>query len=242
MTASLHERTSALRTKLTQLDGMASNVSETTSLEGLRTQLARPAGQLQAQLEMRTLLASAGIEAASPASLTSAQKKAQAMLTRFQAETKAAVLKKGQAWQALLDDMSSAAKDLGGALQSAWKGYRQTAFAGEPPTSIRAKLARTPANDAAFKRYEALFAKLKEAFDAMPADQQAIARVSEVARQLAAAAQDFDFDVPAEVKRFLEGVLSVGGAPLSLLTPSVAEWLRANGTFDQYSIRSAGRG
>ena len=44
-----------------------------------------------------------------------------------------------------------------------------------------------------------------------------------------------DFDVPGEVKRFLEEIQS-GGAPLDLLTDTVKDWLKANNAFDSYRI------
>ena len=62
-----------------------------------------------------------------------------------------------------------------------------------------------------------------------------------IAEDLEKVAKGFDFDVPADVKQFLEAVLSINGARLSLLTPSVLEWLTENGGLDGYAVRSTGR-
>ena len=84
----------------------------------------------------------------------------------------------------------------------------------------------------AFRTYEALYAGLRAAFNDLPRDNGDIERVAALAEQLEQAAQAFDFDVPAEVKQFLEAVLSVNGAPLTLLTPGVRLWLEANGSLE----------
>jgi hypothetical protein len=115
-------------------------------------------------------------------------------------------------------------------------------FAGDPPAGLRGKLPRTKANDEAFRTYEALYALLKSAFEDLPGDKGDLDKVRALAVQLEEVAQAFDFDVPAEVKRFLEAVLSVAGAPLALLTPEVRQWLAANGSLESYTIRSTARG
>jgi hypothetical protein len=114
-------------------------------------------------------------------------------------------------------------------------------FAGEAPATIRDRLARTQDNEDAFERYRGLHQRLQALFQQLPQDAAAIDQVTEVAKELEATAQGFDFDVPQAVKAFLEAVQSVAGAPLDLLTPEVVNWLKANNSLDTYRISAKGR-
>ncbi len=241
MTTSLPTRASTLRERLTRLDKMSSNVTEAASLEGLRAELAVRAEKIRTQLDKQALLAAASITVPPPNSLLNARKRAAGMLEKFVSETKAATLKRGQGWKALLEDAETASQELAQAVTTAWRNHRQTVFAGDTPAAVRTKLARTVANDAAYDKYLTLYTQLKAAFETLPTDKAAIDRVSQMAADLERVAQAFNFAVPPDVKQFLEAVLSVSGAPLGLLTPTVQQWLKENGSLDSYSIRSTGR-
>lgn len=241
MTAPLATRASDLRARLEALDRAASNVAEVSALEGLRSGLAGRADKLGSELAKQSLLVAAHITVTTPSSLTAAQKRAAGLLEKFRAEPKATTLKRLQGWNTLLSEVDNAGRDLASAVVAGWKGHRQAVFAGETPAQIRGKLARTPDNDRAFEKYEALYTRLKAAFDVLPTDAAAIEATEKIADDLEKAAKDFNFEVPADVKQFLEAVLSIKGAPLSLLTPSVLEWLANNGGLDSYAVRSTGR-
>lgn len=240
MTAVLAKRTSALRFRLEALDHAASNVAEVSALEGLRVSLAGKAEKLGSGLAKQKLLAEENIVVESPASLITVQKQACTLLDKFLAEPKADTLKKIKGWGSLLAEVDTAARDLTSTVAASWKGHRQSVFAGETPSQIRAKLARTSANDEAFQKYEVAYTRLKEAFDTLPADAPSIAATAKIADNLEQIAKGFNFDVPAEVKQFLEAVLSVKGASLSFLTPKVLDWLKESGGIDNYSVRATG--
>ena len=242
MTTTLPARATALRERLARLDKLGSNVAEASDLEGLRGDLAGRTERLDIHLKNQALLVDAVIPVPPPASLLAARKRAVGILEKFRTQTKAATLKRGQAWRSLLDEIDTGSRDLASAVLAAWRAYRQQAFAGDTPAVIRSRLARTKANDATFNEYQKLFDRLKAAFETLPSDRAAIDRVKQLAVELEAAAQGFDFAVPAEVKAFLEAVLSVSGAPLALLTPAVLKWLKENDSFESYRISSTGRG
>lgn len=242
MTASLPARAAALRKQLVELNEMSSSVTEAGNLEGLRLEISTRAQRLGAQLDKQALLADAKIAVPSPTSVIAVRKRASELLEKFVADTKAATLKKRKGWTTLLGDIDTAGRELESAISSTWRAHRQAVFAGDTPTAIRGRLARTKENDEAFKTYQALYTRFKAAFDEVPADKYEVDQVRSLAGQLEQAAQAFDFDVPAEVKEFLEAVLSVNGAPISLLTPTVRQWLEANGALESYTIRSTGRG
>ncbi|MBX9456168.1 MAG: hypothetical protein KL863_09165 [Rhizobium sp.] len=235
MSTSLPARTKALRERLIALDRLGANVDETGLLEDLRSDLASPAAELSRALDQRALLLGSGIETPEPPSLETARKRAATLLNRFTAEQKASALKKGAGWANLLNEMKTASTDVSAYVVGAWKGYRQTVFTGEAPALVKGRIAFTPANNAAFKTYEQLHQAFRAEFDKLPADQSAIERVKALAARLTETAKEFDFDVPADVKHFLEAIQR-GGAKLDLLTEAVLKWLNESDAFDNYRI------
>lgn len=236
MMTTLPARARALRERLVRLEAMGSSVAEASDLEGLRGDLSGRAEKLAIHLRNQAMLVHASLAVPAPASLLAVRKRAWGILERFRAQPKAATLKRRQAWRSMLDEIDAASRDLASAILAGWRAYRQQVFAGDTPAVIRSRLARTKANDAAFNEYQMLFDRLKAAFDALPSDRAAIDRVGQLAAELEAVAQNFDFAVPVAVKQFLEAVLSVSGAPLALLTPEVVKWLKENDSFDSYRV------
>lgn len=239
MTANLAIRASGLRLRLEALEKAASNVAEVSALEGLRGDLASRTQKLAVEQGKQLVLTASKITVPDPKSIIAARKRAAGLLEKFLVERKASTLKRGQGWRLLLEETDAATGELASVLMSAWRAYRQAVFAGETPAQIRGKLAHTKENDAVFDEYQRLFTELRAKFDTLPNDQAAVKHVESLAERLVKVGKSFNFNVPADVKRFLEAVLSVNGAPLSLLTPAVQEWLTANGSLDSYSIRAA---
>lgn len=239
MSTSLPARTKTLRDRLITLDQLGSNVEETGLLEDLRSDLAAPAAELSRALDQRTLLVDAGIAAAAPPSLDAARKRASALLEKFMAEKKAATLKKGVSWANLVRDIKAASSDVAAMVTKSWKAYRQEAFTGEAPGVVKGRIAFTPANGEAFKRYEQLHQAFRLEFERLPADGAAIERARSLAAELTETAKAFDYAVPTDVKRFLEAVQS-GGATLDLLTDTVKTWLTENHAVTSYRILPRG--
>ncbi|MBZ9954288.1 hypothetical protein [Mesorhizobium sp. BR1-1-15] len=210
-------------------------MEETGLLEDLRSDLAPPAAEFSRALDNRRLLMGSGIETPEPPSLATVRKRAASTLERFTANEKAATLKKGSGWANLIKEIKTASTDLGAGVVRSWKEYRQSVFTGEAPSVVKGRIAMTPANTAAFKTYEQLHQAFRAEFDNLPADKAAIDRVKALAARLTETAKGFDFDVPADVKRFLEAI-QTGGAKLDLLTDVVLKWLEENNAFDTYRI------
>lgn len=239
MSTSLPARTKTLRNRLVALDQLGANVEETGLLDDLRSDLVVPAAELSRALEQRGLLIESGIAAEAPANLDAARKRAAALLEKFTAEKKAATLKKGVGWANLVRDIKAASGDVADLVIKSWKAYRQDVFTGEAPGIVKGRIAFTPANGAAFKRYEQLHQAFRVEFERLPADRAAIERVRSLAAELTETAKTFDYAVPTEVKRFLEAVQS-GGAALDLLTDTVKIWLTDNDAFVSYRILPRG--
>ena len=228
-----------LRERLERLDRLGANVEEAALLEDLRSDLAPRVAKLKKALDQCALLSTSGISVEEPASLGGARKRAADLIEKFTAEKKAATLKKGVRWTNLVSKIGAASDDVGRVVASRWKVYRQEAFTGEPPEVVRGRIAFTPTNSAAFKRYDQLYQDFRISFERLPADRSVIQRVQSLAKALTETANSFDYDVPTDVKRFLEAVQS-GGAPLDLLSDTVKTWLAENDAFANYRILPRG--
>lgn len=239
MSTSLPARAKALRERLVALDQLGANVKETGLLEDLRSDFAAPAAKLSQALDKRALLNNSGITVETPANLNAARKRADALLEKFTTEKNAATLKKGVGWTNLIRDIKAASSDVDDTALKRWKAYRHEVFTGEEPRIVRGRIAFTPANSAAFNLYEKLHKAFRIEFERLPADLAAIEHVRSLAKDLTETAEGFDYDVPDDVKRFLEAVQS-GGAPLDLLTDAVKMWLTENDAFANYRILPRG--
>ncbi len=239
MTITLPQRAADLKARLMRVSDLSSKIQEASDLESLRQDLARRVGKLDPQIGKNSVLRVNGIVLTRPASVQRSAKRASGLLEKFQAEPTVATLKKGQTWRNLLEEVDTAASDLGQALQTAWRGARKSFFAGATPTALEGQLARTAENNAALAKYRALHLALDAVFQAVPSDQASVDEVKRLADELARVT--FNFDVPEAVKTFLAEVQSVGGAPLALLTDEVIDWLKKNHSYDAYRIGAKGR-
>jgi hypothetical protein len=232
---SLPERAKTLRDRLAALEKLEGNVKEAGLLEDLRSHLEPEADALYRALAQRKLLFDLGVEVDPCPSLASARTSAASLLLKFNADKQASTLKKGVGWTKLVEQTKAASRDLGALVAQGWKVYVETIFTGEAPGVIRGRIAFTDGNNAAFKEYTQLYQAFSSASDKFPADRAGVENIRALAAALATAAHDFDFNVPHEVKLFLEAIQS-GGAPLDLLTDTVHDWLGANDALESYRI------
>lgn len=235
MRNTLPVRAKALRERLITLDLMTTNVAEAGLLEDLRAELAPLMADLSRAMDQSTLLVKAGIPVEMPASLDVARKRSAALMAKFLVERKAATLTRGVGWSNLLGDIKTATADVATNATKSWKAYRYFVFTGDQPSVVKARLAMTSPNIAAFSRYEKLHQAFRGEFDRLPVDQAAIERVRTLATDLTKIAKDFDFDVEEDVKLFLEAIQN-GGARLVLLTDNVLEWLKTNNAHESYRV------
>jgi len=235
MTTALPARAAALRASLQKLDAMGSNVQETALLTDLKRDLEKDVDTLDRSVAQSRVLVRAGVETRSPASLSTAQARARALRDKFVEDQRSATLKKGNSWTTLMRDIATAATDLGTEARTAWKNYRTAIFTGDPPAVVRSRIAWTDQNSSAFHRYEAKHQAFRAAFEALPYSEAEITDVRQLAAALKTIAGEFDYDVPIDVKAFLEAV-QANGAALALLTPPVVAWLKNNRAFGSYRI------
>lgn len=240
MKDALPVRVSALREKLTRLQGLSANAKEASDLAMLQRDLATPARTLASLVKQQVMLMEQGVKVQPPPSLGQVRKRAATVRDKFLAEKKSTTLKKGTGWTSLLSDGDTAIKDVEGALLAGWKDFRSLVYAGDAPTIIDKRIARTPQNVQALSEYQEAHAQFSALFQFLPSNATTVGDAKKLAAELVRISEKFDFAVGDEVKRFLAAVQS-GGAPLALLTDEVLKWLADNKAADGYSIRASGR-
>jgi hypothetical protein len=235
VSTALPERAKKLHTRLVALGELDNRVKEASLLEGLRSHFEPEAIALSRNVDLWKLLLDFDIEIEQPASLASARMSAATLLDKFLAEKTASTLKRGVGWTRLIERTKDASRDLGFAVAQGWDAYRKTLFTGDAPDVIRERIAFTPANRSAFTEYSRQFQAFRSASERVPSDRAGFEHIRALARALTEAAQSFDFNVPLEVKLFLEAIQR-GGAALDMLTDDVSDWLKSNNGFDGYRI------
>ena len=144
-------------------------------------------------------------------------------------------LTRGRDWTLLKEAVRAACKNLASALQTEWVQFVQTAYRGDTPCTLKENLARTEGNLQNLQRYSEVYAELYQYVRSRPTGRADFDHVRALARQLTKIHQEFDFDVPEEVKHFLRAVAD-GGAHLDLLSKEVRDWLQQQNTSDHYRI------
>jgi hypothetical protein len=238
MTTSLPDRLTALKEKLGRLESLSSKKQEASNLAGLRTDLGEPVQALTALTRRQGVFEDLGVPVSQPDSLASVRKRAEGIRERFRAVRSSATLKKGNAWSLLLTELSSASADVDKSLAAAWREYRSALFAGEAPAKIAGVLASTKGNLDALQAYRLTHEAFTKLFQSPPSDPTVVERAKGLAAELVRIAARFDYEVKPEVKTFLAAV-QAGGAPLSLLTPEVLDWLKSGDAINSYRIRAA---
>lgn len=233
-------RVSALREKLNRLQGLTANAKEASDLAALQRDLATPADTLASLVRQQTMLTEQGVNVKPPASLSQVRKRAATLRDKFRTEKKSTTLTKGTGWTSLLSEGGTAVKDVEGALSAGWKDFRTAIYAGDAPTIIEKRIARTPQNVQALVEYQRAHAQFSNLFLILPTNASAVTDAKNLATELVTISKKFDFAVSEEVKRFLAAVQS-GGASLGLLTEEVLKWLADNKAADGYVIRALGR-
>ncbi|MER8895961.1 hypothetical protein [Mesorhizobium sp. M0676] len=231
-------RVSALRQKLTRLQGLTANAKEASDLAVLRKELATSAQAVANLVRQQTMLSGLGVKIQPPASLSNVRKRATTVREKFRTEKKSATLKKGTGWTSLLSDGDTAISDIERALLDGWRDFRIAVYSGDTPSVIDKRIARTPQNVQALNEYEQVYSQFSALFQTVPTSAATVETSKKLASDLVRISEKFDFAVGTEVKRFLAAVQS-GGAPLALLTAEVLKWLADNKATEGYLIRAS---
>ena len=158
---------------------------------------------------------------------------------RFENDKRAEQLTRGRDWRLFKDQLDQVCESLAQINKEQWKRFVGSAYSGQKPNDLKASLAQTPENRANLPRYENAYEQLSRYARRLPAERSDFNDVREIAERLTVIYQQFDFEVPESVKRFLKAI-GDGGADLELLTDEVRVWLNENNSVEKYQIVAKG--
>ena len=159
----------------------------------------------------------------------------QNIIKRFSESQQASSLTKGKDWVRLEESSGEIEDALKKRAGEAWREYASNLYSGQTPENLNASLAMTDTNRKALEEYKKIYSELGELKNRFPEDATDINRSKKYAEKLKEIVSAFDFDVPEDVKIFLEAVAHEG-ATLDLLTDGVVEWLSENQSQRHYKI------
>lgn len=158
---------------------------------------------------------------------------------RFENDTRAEQLTRGRDWRLFKDQLNKVCESAAQINKEQWRRFVGLAYSGQKPNELKTSLALTPENQANLPRYENVYEQLSRYARSLPAERSDFNNVREIAERLTEIYQQFDFDVPESVKRFLKAI-GDGGADLGLLTNEVRAWLNENNSAAKYRIVAKG--
>lgn len=145
------------------------------------------------------------------------------------------------AWAKLQKAVNKTAEVLGDSVRTGWVQLARDAGEFRAPLEIDATLPPSrPGNREAATAYRELFAQYERLRRQLaPASADDVVRLRALADQLRQVVQRFNFDqVPEAVRAFFAAVDSGQGAPLSLLTAGVREWLDKEDQTMKFVVKS----
>ena len=209
--------------------------AESERLQHLLEEAETLSAVLVVEVEQLRLLRDQDIGVSAPDTTAAARKTLGRLRERFANKRRAEQLTKGQDWNRFHEQVHRTSQDLSSALNTKWRQFVETAFSGDKPRNLESTLARTPLNVENLRQFRDAYSKLEGLLGSHPTRREDFEYVRKLARQLSEIYQNFDFDVPEDVKSFLRAVAD-GGADLALLTTCVRDWLDEQGTNGDYRI------
>jgi hypothetical protein len=230
---SLVDRTSSLKARCYNLEALGDKIEEARNLGIRLDEIRRAEERLPARLEAIDVLRRAGIAVEAEAKSAARVRAAVARIKgRFAQDRRFTSLTKGQDWNVLIRELPHVTEELDALAAHGWKKHADRLFAGDAPAAVERTLAPTEGNKAALQRYRQAYgryAALRSNLPASAADVTELARLADELKQI-----KFDHDVPASVRAFLEALPK--GAPLSLLTAEVRQWIEEKGLTNRYLV------
>lgn len=234
----LIERTIALKERCTDLSTLGDRIEEAKKLGGRLAELRGVADKLPDRLKTIDMLTKAGVAVPSPASAVPQVRNAIAKIkARFAESREPEALTKGQDWKVVIRDLPKVVGELEDAAAEGWGAHAHQLFAGDSPLAIERTLAPTEANKAAIIKYRQAHERYVRLRGSVPEGPEGVAELARVAEELKSA--KFDRNVPASVRKFLEALPN--GAPLTLLTAEVRDWIDEQGLAKGYLVVAANR-
>lgn len=226
-----------LTTRLDTAESAKGAVEEAKALQALADELDQRLERIEALRGDVVLLRTNGV--AIEISLTAARQKVQDSMARFEKAAKSTTLRSGQRWRGMLEALDASVTTATVALNSSWAGYtEQRLFGGTSPETIEPRLPKTPINVREIVRYRLAYRSFSAKKRVTPSTQGDFDEIKNLSEELQAIAFQEADDVPESVRRFLDATNLSAGADLTLVTPLVLDWLKANALLDKYMIKA----
>lgn len=221
--------------RLDKVRAAAVGADEAKALELLRialVELATPIGHLATSAR---IYRQEGVELSPIPDMKGVMAAVKTAQERFIENPKATTLRQGTRWTSLTSKLEAIAASVKATQESDWvKFFNTNYFGGSHPIHRFAKLAATPENKNAMKRYQEAYLPFAKYRSQPPVDSAAFNSLRLLSKELTEII--FQDDVPDDVKTFLDATSS--GAELDLLTPGVLKWLRDNELLSNYIVRA----
>lgn len=233
---SLIKRVSALKNNVELLKTAQDDFSETRLLQSRLDEITGTSASLSEQVERLRVFRKDGIElSVTPSSAEDAGRRLTKIQERFTKEHKAESLTKGKDWELTRKAVRETVNTINDDLLKGWEMFVSNAYSGDNPRDLNKNLAPIDSNKSAFARYKHAYEELEFLGKNIPDNKQAFDDVNNIATQLKAIHNEFNFDVSDAVKEFLTAV-GDEGASLELFSDEVRNWLLDNDTFARYVI------
>lgn len=159
------------------------------------------------------------------------------LLGKFKEQPKRETLVRGNKLTRIYDKVQDVQKSTRNVIEGAWRQYCEIHFALQNPVELETTVAQTDENKKLLAEYKAIFLKMSPMLSLLPDADFDFGKLNELHEQLGAILRNVDFNVPEEVKAFLNAIAETQGAPLSYLTnPVVIEWLQNHNQMERYKI------
>lgn len=209
---------------------------EAQALSGLHKPLAAKTSALHALVVRAALLREYGVPLSHCPDFGAMRKTIANLRERFDEQPESRTLTKGKHWDNLSTMLDSIVASLDASQRRDWSQYfANRLFSALPLEKRKVGLLQTAANKDALEAYGRLYDKFSRYRNTVPANREAlddVHRWSDELSQIKFKAKD---DVPAAVAAFIDATSL--GASLRLLTPEVLDWLREDGTLENYVVR-----
>jgi len=231
----LTDKAQSVLSRLHEIEATRDGVAEAKALDEFHNQLFELAAPINQQAQHYTLLLEEGVNFSPIGEIGTVIEAVQKVSMRFNETLKATTLKQGKSWAILSEKLSSLAQKVKLSQAQDWKNFfDNNFFGGLPPTQRKAKLASTPENVEAIKRYSELYHVFISYKSKAPIVADEFIRLRSLSEQLTQI--KFQEDVPDDVRKFFEATST--GANLELITLEVLGWLRQNDLLCNYVVRA----
>jgi len=224
---------------LTQAQTAQATLNEAQALRGRRNELQGWVNPITTLANRVTWLREQQVALSPvPGEITNINNLIQRIRNRFAQNPTTETLLEQNRWQQLDRGLRAFATTAQNQQVQDWQRYFGDYLFGGPTPGERANTLSLalPGNREKFNRYEDLYGRFNKSRNTVPNTPEELRAVLEYSAQLAGIRFIENADLPEAVRNF-HTAMNQGGASLDSITPELIEWLRQNGTLDNYRVR-----